>query len=97
MAILVNKDSRVVCQGITGRNGAFHSLACRDYGTNMVAGVTPGKEGQSVEGIPVFNSVSKAVRETGADVSIIFIPARICSRAHIGSRGRGHSRDSLHN
>src|SRR5271157_2022057 len=75
MAILVNKDSLVVVQGITGRNGTFHSLACRDYGTNMVAGVTPGKEGQTVDGIPVFNSVNKAVRETGADVSIIFIPA----------------------
>jgi succinyl-CoA synthetase alpha subunit len=75
MAILVNKDSRVICQGITGRNGTFHSLACKEYGTNMVAGVTPGKEGQSVDGIPVFNSVWKAVRETGADVSIIFIPA----------------------
>jgi succinyl-CoA synthetase alpha subunit len=75
MAILVNKDSRVLCQGITGRNGTFHSLACRDYGTKTVAGVTPGKEGQTVDGIPVFNSVGKAVRETGADTSIIFIPA----------------------
>ena len=75
MAILVNKESRVICQGITGRNGTFHSLACRDYGTNMVGGVTPGKEGETVDGIPVFNSVWKAVQETGADVSIIFIPA----------------------
>jgi succinyl-CoA synthetase alpha subunit len=75
MAILVNRNSRVICQGITGKNGTFHSLACRDYGTNMVGGVTPGKEGQSVDGIPVFNTVSKAVRETGADVSLIFIPA----------------------
>ncbi len=75
MAILINKESRVLCQGITGRNGTFHSLACRDYGTNMVAGVTPGKEGQSVDGIPVYNSVWKAVKETGANVSIIFVPA----------------------
>jgi len=75
MAILVNKESRVICQGITGRNGTFHSLACRDYGTKMVGGVTPGKEGETVDGIPVFNTVWKAVRETGADVSIIFIPA----------------------
>lgn len=75
MAILVNRDSRVICQGITGRNGTFHSVACRDYGTNMVGGVTPGKEGQTVEGIPVFNSVWKAVQETGANVSLIFIPA----------------------
>lgn len=75
MAILVNKDSRVICQGITGRNGTFHSLACRDYGTNMVGGVTPGKKGVSVDGIPVFNTVKEAVKETGANVSLIFIPA----------------------
>ncbi|MEI8183130.1 MAG: succinate--CoA ligase subunit alpha [Desulfomonile sp.] len=75
MAILVNRDSRVICQGITGRNGTFHSLACRDYGTNMVGGVTPGKEGATVDGIPVFNTVWKAVKETGANVSLIVIPA----------------------
>ncbi|MBI5250262.1 MAG: succinate--CoA ligase subunit alpha [Desulfomonile tiedjei] len=75
MAILVNRESRVICQGITGRNGTFHSLACREYGTNMVGGVTPGKGGSSVEGIPVFNTVWQAVQETGADVSLIFIPA----------------------
>uniref|UniRef100_A0A7C4EWV4 Succinate--CoA ligase [ADP-forming] subunit alpha n=1 Tax=Desulfomonile tiedjei TaxID=2358 RepID=A0A7C4EWV4_9BACT len=75
MAILVHKDSRVICQGITGRNGTFHSLACRDYGAKMVGGVTPGKEGDNVDGIPVFNTVWKAVRETGADVSLIFVPA----------------------
>jgi len=75
MAILVKRESRVICQGITGRNGTFHSLACRDYGTNMVGGVTPGKEGETVDGIPVFNTVAAAVKETGADVSIIFIPA----------------------
>jgi succinyl-CoA synthetase alpha subunit len=75
MAILVDKGSRVICQGITGRNGTFHSLACREYGTNMVGGVTPGKERETVDGIPVFNSVWKAVQETGADVSLIFIPA----------------------
>jgi succinyl-CoA synthetase alpha subunit len=75
MAILVNRESRVICQGITGRNGRFHSTACKEYGTNMVGGVTPGKEGETVEGIPVFNTVWKAVKETGADVSLIFIPA----------------------
>jgi succinyl-CoA synthetase alpha subunit len=75
MAILVNRESRVICQGITGRNGTFHSLACREYGTNMVGGVTPGKEGATVDGIPVFNTVAKAVQETGADVSLIFVPA----------------------
>ncbi|MFZ5867084.1 MAG: succinate--CoA ligase subunit alpha [Thermodesulfobacteriota bacterium] len=75
MAILVNKESRVICQGITGKNGTFHSLACRDYGTNMVGGVTPGKQGESVDGIPVFNTVWTAVKETGANVSLIFVPA----------------------
>ena len=75
MAILVGSSSRVICQGITGRNGTFHSLACKEYGTNMVGGVTPGKEGQSVDGIPVFNTVWKAVSETGANVSLIFVPA----------------------
>lgn len=75
MAILINRESRVICQGITGRNGTFHSLACREYGTSMVGGVTPGKGGSSVDGIPVFNTVWQAVKETGADVSLIFIPA----------------------
>jgi succinyl-CoA synthetase alpha subunit len=75
MAILVGRESRVICQGITGRNGTFHSLACREYGTNLVGGVTPGKEGEAVGDIPVFNTVWKAVQETGADVSLIFIPA----------------------
>lgn len=75
MAILINRHSRVICQGITGRNGTFHSLACKEYGTNMVGGVTPGKEGETVDDIPVFNTVWKAVRETGADVSLIFVPA----------------------
>lgn len=75
MAILVNRDSRVICQGITGRNGTFHSIACRDYGANMVGGVTPGKQGTFVDGIPVFNTVEQAVQETGANVSLIFIPA----------------------
>jgi succinyl-CoA synthetase alpha subunit len=75
MAILIDRTSRVICQGITGRNGTFHSLACKEYGTNMVGGVTPGKEGATVDGIPVFNTMWKAVQETGADVSLIFIPA----------------------
>ncbi len=75
MSILVNRESRVICQGITGRNGKFHSLACRDYGTNIVGGVTPGKQGEKVDGIPVFHTVWNAVKETGANVSMIFIPA----------------------
>jgi succinyl-CoA synthetase alpha subunit len=75
MAILVDKNSKVICQGITGRNGTFHSLACREYGTQLVGGVTPGKGGTTVDGMPVFNTVRKAVDETGADVSLVFIPA----------------------
>jgi succinyl-CoA synthetase alpha subunit len=75
MAILVNSESRVICQGLTGRNGRFHSLACREYGTKMVGGVTPGKQGETVDGIPVFNTVYHAVKETGANVSLIFVPA----------------------
>lgn len=74
MSVLVNKDSRVVVQGITGRAGLFHTQQCRSYGTNIVAGVTPGKGGTFIEGIPVFDTVEEAVRETGADVSMIFVP-----------------------
>ena len=74
MAILLNKDSKVLVQGITGRSGLFHAQACRDYGTKIVAGVTPGRGGIHVEGIPVFNTVEEAVRYTGATVSMIFVP-----------------------
>jgi len=74
MAILVNKDTRVMVQGITGREGAFHALQCRNYGTQVVAGVSPGKGGRNVEGIPVFDTATQAVRETGANCSLIFVP-----------------------
>jgi succinyl-CoA synthetase alpha subunit len=74
MSILLNKDSRVVVQGITGRSGLFHTQQCREYGTHIVAGVTPGKGGIHIEGIPVFNTVDEAVRYTGANVSMIFVP-----------------------
>lgn len=74
MSILINKDTRVICQGITGNAGTFHALGCRDYGTQMVGGVTPGKGGQNVEGIPVFDTVGEAVAETGADATMIFVP-----------------------
>ncbi|GFO56047.1 succinate--CoA ligase [ADP-forming] subunit alpha [Geomonas sp. Red276] len=74
MSILLNSESRVVVQGITGRSGLFHTQQCRDYGTNIVAGVTPGKGGIHIEGIPVFNTVEEAVRYTKADVSMIFVP-----------------------
>jgi succinyl-CoA synthetase alpha subunit len=76
MAILVDTDTRLVVQGLTGREGRFHALRNRAYGTKVVAGVTPGKAGQDVEGIPVFNTVASAVAETGANTSLIFVPAR---------------------
>lgn len=76
MSVLVGEDTRLVVQGITGRDGSFHAKRMKEYGTNVVAGVTPGKGGQSVEGIPVFNSVKEAVQKEGANTSIIFVPAR---------------------
>lgn len=74
MSILVNKNTRVVVQGITGKEGSFHATQCKAYGTQVVAGVTPGKAGQEVEGIPVFNTVREAVRKTEATTSLIFVP-----------------------
>ena len=74
MAVLVDKETRLIVQGITGREGLFHAQGCRDYGTYVVGGVTPGKGGQTVDGFPVFNTVEEAVKETGANVSIIFVP-----------------------
>jgi succinyl-CoA synthetase alpha subunit len=75
MSILVNKDTRVICQGITGTSGAFHTKGCLDYGTKMVGGVTPGKGGtKDVNGLPIFDTVQQAVDATGADASMIFVP-----------------------
>ncbi|HBG05226.1 MAG: succinate--CoA ligase subunit alpha [Geobacteraceae bacterium GWC2_58_44] len=74
MSILINKNSRIVVQGITGRSGLFHTQQCREYGSNIVAGVTPGKGGIHIEGIPVFNTVAEAVKYTDANVSMIFVP-----------------------
>ncbi|MDX1764331.1 MAG: succinate--CoA ligase subunit alpha [bacterium] len=74
MAIFVDKETRVVVQGITGKEGQFHSRQCMEYGTRVVAGVTPGKGGQTMDGVPVFNSVQEAVDATGADCSLIFVP-----------------------
>src|SRR3990172_4516335 len=75
MSILVNRDSKIVVQGITGRTGLFHTRQCLEYGTRIVAGVTPGKGGSHLEGVPVFDTVEEAVAVTGADVSMIFVPA----------------------
>jgi succinyl-CoA synthetase alpha subunit len=76
MAILVDADTKVVVSGLTGREGTFHALRNRAYGTHVVAGVTPGKGGQDVEGIPVFDTIAEAVEATGANTSLIFVPAR---------------------
>jgi succinyl-CoA synthetase alpha subunit len=76
MAIIVDKETRLVVQGLTGSEGRFHGLRNRNYGTKVVAGVTPGKGGLDVEGIPVFNTVAEAVSEAGANTTLIFVPAR---------------------
>lgn len=74
MSILVDSNTKVICQGITGSVGAFHTRGCLEYGTKMVGGVTPGKGGTSAEGLPVFDTVEEAVRETGCDATMIFVP-----------------------
>jgi len=81
VAIIIDENTRVVVQGLTGREGRFHALRNRDYGTKVVAGVTPGKGGTDVEGIPVFDTMVEAVAETGANASIIFVPARFTADA----------------
>jgi succinyl-CoA synthetase alpha subunit len=81
MAILVTEDTRLVVQGITGREGSFHALRNRDYGTKVVAGVTPGKGGQDVDGVPVYDTVAAAVAEAGANTAMVFVPPRFASDA----------------
>ena len=81
MSVLVGPGTRLVVQGITGSEGTFHTTRNVAYGTNVVAGVTPGKGGQEVEGIPVFDTVAAAVRETGADTSMVFVPPRFAAEA----------------
>jgi succinyl-CoA synthetase alpha subunit len=79
VSILIGRDTKLVTSGITGREGTFHTLNNRRYGTDVVAGVTPGKEGQDVEGIPVFNTFRKAVDETGANTAMVFVPPRFAA------------------
>src|SRR5213596_681527 len=81
MSVLVDKSTRLIVQGITGKEGTFHMLQMRDYGTNVVGGVTPGKGGTTHEGIPVFNTVADAVKETGANASMIFVPPAFAADA----------------
>ncbi|MBI3647671.1 MAG: succinate--CoA ligase subunit alpha [Actinobacteria bacterium] len=89
MSILVGPDTKLVVQGITGKEGTFHTLRNRAYGTDVVAGVTPGKAGQDVEGIPVFDTVAAAVRETGANTSMIFVPPRGAAEAILEAADAG--------
>ncbi|MEM6638698.1 MAG: succinate--CoA ligase subunit alpha [Pseudomonadota bacterium] len=81
MSVLVNKDSKIICQGFTGNQGTFHSRQCIDYGTRVVGGVTPGRGGETHLDKPVFNTVHEAVSETGADVSMIYVPAAFAADA----------------
>jgi succinyl-CoA synthetase alpha subunit len=81
LAVLVDKNTRLIVQGITGKEGTFHTLQMREYGTNVVGGVTPGKGGTTHEGIPVFNTVADAVRETGANASVIYVPPAFAADA----------------
>ncbi len=81
MSILVDKNTRLLVQGITGREGSFHTSQMVEYGTNVVAGVTPGKQGENVAGVPVFDTVARAVAATGANTSIIYVPARFAPDA----------------
>lgn len=91
MAVLLDADTPVVVQGITGKEGRFHTLRNREYGTNVVAGVTPGKAGQKIEGIPVFDTVAEAVEATGARASITFVPARFAADAILEAADGGVS------
>jgi succinyl-CoA synthetase alpha subunit len=81
VAIIVDRDTRLAVQGLTGREGSFHGLRNKEYGTNVVAGVTPGKGGQDVGGVPVFDTVAAAVAEAGANTSMVFVPARFATDA----------------
>jgi succinyl-CoA synthetase alpha subunit len=89
MSILIGNDTRLVVQGLTGREGSFHAGRNKDYGTDLVAGVTPGKGGTDVDGVPIFDTVAEAVRETGANTSMVFVPARFAADAVLESHDAG--------
>lgn len=89
MSILVNKNTKVIVQGITGRDGSFHTAKMKAYGTNVVGGTSPGKGGQTVDGIPVFNTVKEAVKATGANTSVIFVPAAFAKDAMLEAADAG--------
>ena len=89
MSILVNKNSKIVCQGITGNQGSFHTEQCIAYGTKVVAGVTPGRGGEEHLGVPVYNTMRDAVKDTGADVSMIYVPAPFAADAILEAADAG--------
>ncbi|NNE63052.1 MAG: succinate--CoA ligase subunit alpha [Gammaproteobacteria bacterium] len=89
MSVLINKDTKVICQGFTGKQGTFHCEQAIEYGTNMVGGVTPGKGGSTHLGLPVFNTVRNAVETTGADASVIYVPAAFCKDSIIEAAESG--------
>jgi len=89
MSILVNGNSKIVCQGITGNQGSFHTGQCIDYGTRVVAGVTPGRGGEEHLGVPVYDTMQEAVKETGADVSMIYVPAPFAADAILEAADAG--------
>jgi succinyl-CoA synthetase alpha subunit len=89
MSVLINKHSRIICQGLTGRQGSFHAEQCIEYGTRIVAGVTPGRGGEQHLGVPVFDTVSSAVAETGAKVSMLFVPAPFAADAILAAADGG--------
>ena len=89
MSILVNKSSKIICQGITGNQGSFHTEQCIDYGTNVVAGVTPNRGGETHLGVPVFNTMREAVADSGADVSMIYVPAPFAADAILEAADSG--------
>lgn len=92
MSILVDRTTRVLCQGITGRAGQFHTSQCREYGTQIVGGVTPGRGGQTIEGVPVFDTVIEAVEKTGADATMIFVPPAFAADAIMEAADAGVQR-----
>jgi len=91
MSILIDENTRLLVQGITGNEGSFHTRKCIDYGTKVVAGVTPGKGGASFDGVPVFNGVEHAVNETGANASMIFVPPAFAADAILEAADAGIS------
>jgi len=89
LSILINKNTKVICQGFTGRQGTFHSEQSIQYGTNLVGGVTPGKGGQSHLNLPVFNSVKEAKKETNADATVIYVPPKFAADSILEASNAG--------